>query len=107
MKKYYQGQDVQLRQNAFNQKNNQLYYYQATDISTIQSQVMAEHSDSFRIHEPIGDKDSVAPVLKEVIGSLEKEKPTLCTYNLGNWHWVVFAAIKTGDQITVLYKDSK
>ncbi len=90
-------------ENAFNQKDNTSYYYQATDISTIQSQIMSKYSDRFRIHEPIRDSASAKPI----ISSLKENKPTICIYNLGNWHWVVFAAIKTNDQITILYKDSK
>jgi len=46
--------------------------------------------------------------LKTMIQSLEQNKPTLCTYNIGNYHWIIFAAIKDmKNKITVLYKDSQ
>ena len=97
-----QSQDIHIRQNAFNQKGNSNYCYQATDISTIQGQIMAEYSDRFRIHEPIGDNTSAASVLRELVESLEETRLTLCIYNLGNWHWVIFATLMARNQITVL-----
>lgn len=99
--------DEHIGSNAFNQKNMGSYYYQATDISTIQSEIMRPYKDDFIIHEPIGDGASVKPVLEELIGSLREGGSALCVYNLGNWHWVVFAALKINEQVVVLYKDSK
>ena len=43
------------RKNAFNQKNLPAYYYQATDISVIQRQLMANYYEAFSISEPLGD----------------------------------------------------
>jgi hypothetical protein len=61
----------------------------------------------FTIHEPIGDGRYVNQVLSTLVLSLDEHKPTLCVYNLGNWHWVSFAALKINDEVYVLYKDSK
>jgi hypothetical protein len=102
-----QGLDFDLNRNAFNQKDNQSYCYQATDIKLIQNEIMKPFLGSFTIHEPIGDGRYVNRVLSALILSLDEHKPTLCIYNLGNWHWVSFAALKINDEVYVLYKDSK
>jgi len=47
--------DFDLNRNAFNQKYNRNYYYQATDIRLIQNEIMRPFLGSFMIHEPIGD----------------------------------------------------
>ena len=99
------GQDLDIFQNAFNQKDNSSYYYQATDIRSIQKQIMQSYSDNFSIHEPIGDNQVLSDTIKVLITSLD-EKPTLCVYNIGNRHWVSFAALRMEDQTIILYKDS-
>ena len=102
-----QGLDFDLNRNAFNQKDNQNYCYQATDIRLIQNEIMKPFLSSFTIHEPIGDGRYINQVLSALVLSLDEHKPTLCIYNLGNWHWVSFAALKINDEVYVLYKDSK
>jgi len=107
MSKPQKNQDLGLHSNAFNQKDNSAYFYQATDIRTIQAQIMQGYFSNFRVYEPIGNGSSALPILKKLINSLTEDKPTLCVYNLNNSHWVVFAALKVKDQITILYKDSR
>ena len=102
-----EGLDLDLNRNAFNRKDDQNYYYQATDIRLIQNEIMKPFLGSFTIHEPIGDGRYVNQVLSTLVLSLDEHKPTLCVYNLGNWHWVSFAALKINDEVYVLYKDSK
>ena len=102
-----EGLDLDLSSNAFNRKDDQNYYYQATDIRLIQNEIMKPFLGIFTIHEPIGDGRYVNQVLSTLVLSLDEHKPTLCVYNLGNWHWVSFAALKINDEVYVLYKDSK
>jgi tetratricopeptide (TPR) repeat protein len=102
----HRGQDREVTKNAFNQQNNPNYYYQATDITLIQRQVLQAYATDFVIHEPIGNNQSVQPILRGLVESLDIVKPTICIYNLGNYHWVTFAAIKEGTNTIVLYKDS-
>ena len=102
-----EGLDLDLNSNAFNRKDDQNYYYQATDIRLIQNEIMKPFLGIFTIHEPIGDSRYVNQVLSTLVLSLDEHKPTLCVYNLGNWHWVSFAALKINDEVYVLYKDSK
>ena len=99
--------DLDLNRNAFNQKDNQNYYYQATDIRLIQNEIMRHLSGNFTIHTPIGDGRYANQALSALVLSLDEHKPTLCIYNLGDWHWVSFAALKINDEVYVLYKDSK
>jgi hypothetical protein len=99
-------QNQEMPKNAFNQQNNPGYQYQATDITLIQRQIMQKYFAGFIIHEPIGDNLAVQPIFQRLIDSLDTLKPTLCIYNLGNYHWVTFAALKKPVGIIVLYKDS-
>jgi len=101
------SRDPDVNQNAFSQKASHNYCYQATDIRLIQNEIMQPYLGSFIIHEPIGDGRAIAQTLTELISSLNDNKPTLCIYNLGNWHWVALAALKIHDEIYILYKDSK
>ncbi len=95
-----------VKSNAFNQKNKSEYLYQAVDIKLIQNELMKSYSSKFIIHDPIGDDPHVVETVKNLIYSIT-DKPTLCVYNLGNYHWVTFAALKQGNDILILYKDSK
>src|SRR5690606_32873714 len=98
-------EDISFLQNAFNQKNNPMYYYQATDIITIQQEIMSSYSDRFTVYHSVGDAAFVQKAFKEMI-NLTKNKPALFIYNLSNIHWVTFAALNINNTITVLYKDS-
>jgi energy-coupling factor transporter ATP-binding protein EcfA2 len=99
--------DIEILKNAFNQQHNPNYYYQASDITLIQRQIMQKHSADFVIHEPIGNDHAIQPITRKLIASLDLIKPTLCIYNLGNFHWVTFAALRKAEGSTiVLYKDS-
>ncbi|BFD45684.1 MAG: hypothetical protein DMENIID0002_03300 [Rickettsia endosymbiont of Sergentomyia squamirostris] len=99
--------DQEARNNAFNQKENQSYEYQATDIRLIQKQLIRPYLSDFIIHEPIGNERSIDQILAGLITSLREDKPTLCIYNLDDLHWVTFAALKIEDATYILYKDSK
>jgi len=94
-------------QNAFNQRDNSDYLYQATDITLIQREVMKAYFPSFTVHEPIGDNNSIDRTLEQLVHSTQRGKPGLCIYNIGNWHWVVFAILKDDDKTTIFYKDSR
>ena len=94
-------------ENAFNQRYSSKYCYQASDIKAIQSVVMSDYADKFVMHQPIGNNISIDDTLKALIYEVNPAKPTLCVYNLGNWHWVFFAAVKIEGVTTILYKDSK
>ncbi len=94
-------QDIEIEQNAFNQKNNSHYYYKSSDIRMIQQEIMSPYLDSVIIYEPLGDKISVKPFLEELIRSLDNNKATICIYNLSNSHWIVFAALKTGSKTVI------
>ena len=94
-------------ENAFNQRYSLKYCYQASDIKAIQSVVMSDYADKFVMHQPIGNNISIDDTLKALIDEVNPVKPTLCVYNLGNWHWVFFAAVKIEGVTTILYKDSK
>lgn len=98
--------DLHIYLNAFNQKTNPQYLYQATDIRLIQREIMKPHLSNFVVHEPIGDDVAIDKTLKSLIESLDANKPALCIYNLGDWHWVTFAALKIKDKNCILYKDS-
>jgi len=100
-------QDPYLKLNAFNQKSNTGYYYQATDIRIIQREIMCPYSHDVVVHQPIGDAQEINGVLNRLIDRTATGNPVLCVYNLGNWHWVVFSALNVGGKLTVLYKDSK
>lgn len=106
MKKKFNAPDIDINRNAFNQKNNTGYYYQALDIRLIQNEIMAPYLTDFIVHDPIGDATTVDQFLLELIDSLNENKPTLCVYNLSNNHWVTFAALKINDEPVILYKDS-
>ena len=92
--------------NGFNQRRNSCYLYQALDVSYIQNEMIQPYLGQFTIHEPIGDGAKIDQALKELLSSVNGDKPTLCVYNLGDSHWVTFAALKKDDGIVILYKDS-
>ena len=72
-----EGLDLDLNSNAFNRKDDQNYYYQATDIRLIQNEIMKPFLGIFTIHEPIGDSRYVNQVLSTLVLSLDEHKPTL------------------------------
>ena len=92
--------------NGFNQRRNSCYLYQALDVSYIQNEMIQTYLGKFTIHEPIGDDGVIDQALNELLISVNGDKPTLCVYNLGDSHWVTFAAIKKDGGIVILYKDS-
>jgi hypothetical protein len=93
-------------QNAFNQKDSKNYQYQATDIVVIQNQMMKDDQSNFTINQPIGDANEINKFLEALLTNLNNDKPSLCAYNIGNYHWVVFAVIQDASGVIVLYKDS-
>jgi len=99
-------QDFDIYENAFNQQDNSAYYYQATDISLIQKQIMQPHLADISLHEPIGNNQAITNTLLKLIDSIG-DKPILCIYNIGDWHWVSFAALSKGSKKIILYKDSQ
>lgn len=103
---YGRGPYCEDGQNAFNMCNCPNYLYKGTDIKTIQNTLMQPYSELFTIHEPIGDDIAIDHALSQLLNGLNADKPTLCVYNLGNFHWVSFAALKQKNNIVVLYKDS-
>ncbi len=103
-----QEKGINTEKNADNQRSDPEYLYQAADVRVIQKKIMLEYQNNFIIHQPIGDNESIDNTLKELIQSLQSDKPTLCVYNIGDWHWVIFAALKeSNNKTTILYKDSR
>jgi GTPase SAR1 family protein len=100
--------NIDHQHNAFNQRSRVEYFYQATDISIIQKQLMID-PDRFSINEPLGNNigGNILRGIQTLIEKLETtEKTTLGVYNLGNYHWVSMAVYKKGLSTVVLYKDS-
>ena len=92
------------RLNAFNQKNEKEYLYQATDIKIIQSHLLRSYEDVVFLHEPFGDKN--VHLIKNLIVNANS-KADLLAYNLGNLHWIALMILKINGRIEVLLKDLK
>ena len=94
-------------QNAFNQRANASYLYQATDLKIIQIYLMQKYKQDFVVHDPIGDSHNSNEELKKLFSNIKNGAIGLCMYNIGNYHWVAFAVLKSPDKTIILYKDSK
>jgi hypothetical protein len=92
--------------NAFNQKNDPHYFYQAADIRMIQSHLQKEFGDKLLIAEPSGGNQPIDDLLASFMQSLVFDRPMLCAVNHDNWHWVVTGITRQGTSIVMFNKDS-
>ena len=107
--------------NAYNQRNNRLYLYQAGDFCTLQKQIFSKYQDVKTLVLDNGKNKRIGPSgnsytddrdikiarenLREQLQDLSV--PKLVYYNISNEHWVFFAAVEYEGQVNILYKDSQ
>jgi hypothetical protein len=92
--------------NAFNQREEGDYWYQATDITVIQQRIMSQFINDFFIFEPISSGDGFEAVLREAVAKARNKCASLGVYNVNGNHWVSFAIVNEQNETYLIYKDS-
>jgi hypothetical protein len=92
--------------NAFNQREEGDYWYQATDITVIQQRIMSQFINDFFIFEPISSGEGFEAVLREAVAEARNKCASLGVYNVNGNHWVSFAIVNEQNDTYLIYKDS-